>query len=115
MLGIHFEHAKEFGFGMLALGCNLSYSSFLNKNLKNSTFSDCKLIQVDFTGADLSGISLAQCDLKDASFDHTNLKKVDFRGAQSYSIDPEQNQITAAKFSWPEVAGLLTKYNIHIE
>ena len=55
------------------------------------------------------------CDLFNASFIHSNLEKTDFSSAKNYSLDPELNKITNAKFSFSGIAGLLNKYNIVIE
>ena len=43
------------------------------------------------------------------------LEKADFRTAFNYSIDPENNRMKKAKFSPPEVVGLLNKYDIEID
>jgi len=47
-------------------------------------------------------------------FENTILEKVDFSTSFNYSIDPEMNKIKKAKFSLPEVIGLLNKYDIEI-
>ena len=43
------------------------------------------------------------------------IEKADFRNSHNYTIDPETNSIKKAKFSLPDVIGLLSKYNIDIE
>jgi hypothetical protein len=43
------------------------------------------------------------------------LERTDFRTSYNYSIDPEINRISKAKFSINGVVGLLGKYNIEIE
>jgi len=50
-----------------------------------------------------------------AIFQKTVLEKADFRSAFNYSIDPDQNRITKARFSRLGVVGLLDKYRIEIE
>ena len=54
------------------------------------------------------------CDLAKAKFDKTVLKKADFRTSYNYSIDPERNRITKAKFSMTGIVGLLDKYDIEV-
>ena len=70
---------------------------------------------MDFSEADLTGVVFDNCDLTKAIFDQTNLEKVDFRTSYNYSIDPEKNRIHKARFSASDIAGLLDKYDIHIE
>jgi hypothetical protein len=53
--------------------------------------------------------------LADAKFENTILQKADLRSAFNYAIDPEINKIKKAKFSLPEVTGLLKKYDIEID
>ena len=71
--------------------------------------------EVDFTEADLTESVLDGCDLTGAIFDATNLEKADLRTALHYSIDPQQNRIKKAKFSWPALTGLLDRYQIVID
>lgn len=69
---------------------------------------------MDFAECDLSGSMFDNCDLARAKFDRTNLKKADFRTSYNYSIDPEKNRITKAKFSMTGIVGLLDKYDIEV-
>ncbi len=71
-------------------------------------------LEVDFTECDLTAASFDNCDMLEATFDRTILEKADFRTAYHYSINPEVNRIKKAKFSLPEVTGLLNKYDIEI-
>jgi hypothetical protein len=48
-------------------------------------------------------------------FNQSNLEKVDFRTSKNYAIDPENNRIKRAKFSYPDVLGLLDKYDIETD
>jgi uncharacterized protein YjbI with pentapeptide repeats len=82
--------------------------------MKKAVLDSCSLKQVDFAETDLSAAVFKNCDLTDAVFMQTILEKADFRTAKNYAFDPEQNKIKKAKFSLPDVAGLLNKYNIEI-
>ena len=73
------------------------------------------MVEVDFGRADLKGSNFDNCDLRNAVFDNSNLSKCDFRKAYNYSIDPENNKISKAKFALLGVPGLLTKYDVEIE
>lgn len=70
---------------------------------------------VDFTETDLSMGVFHECDLLDSVFAQSILEKTDFRTAKNYAFDPELNKLKKAKFSIPEVIGLLGKYEIEIE
>jgi len=71
--------------------------------------------ETDFTGADFAGAIFENCDLKRAVFAATILEKADFTSSYNYSIDPNDNRIKKARFSYPGVIGLLDKYDIVIE
>jgi fluoroquinolone resistance protein len=82
--------------------------------LKSFKFRNCRLQEVDFTEADLTGAVFDHCELAGAVFSNMTLEKADFRKAEHYSIDPENNRIKKAKFSATGLSGLLTKYKIEI-
>jgi uncharacterized protein YjbI with pentapeptide repeats len=115
LLGLQFDHCSDFLFSVEFIKCNLSFSSFYNLRAKKTSFKDCILHQVDFTTAELSSSVFDNCDFKSATFERTILEKVDFRSSYNYIIDPEMNTVKKAKFSMPEVLGLLRKYNIEVK
>ena len=115
LLGVHFEDCNPFLLAMKFDGCQLDLASFYKLSLKNTEWKNCHLKEADFNESDLTAASFGGCDLSGAVFRNSVLEKADFRGAINYSIDPEANNIKKAKFSIPEVAGLLDKYNIVIE
>ena len=115
MLGLQWEACNGFGFAAHFDSCQLNHSSFYKVKLNRSSFVNSKLIGVDFTEADLKGVKLVKCELLNAVFENTILEKADFSGSVNYSIDPEMNKIRGAKFSLPEVVGLLNKYGIKID
>lgn len=115
MLGINFEECKDMLFSVITEACDLSLASFTSLSLLNSSFSQCKFHETDFSGCDMSGLLLHSCDLTNAVFDQTNLEGADLRTSSHYSIDPELNRIRKAKFGIAGVIGLLTKYDITIE
>ncbi len=112
LAGIDFGVCNNFLFAVSFENCYLDYSSFFQKKMKSAGFTDCSLKEVDFTEADLSLAVFKNCDLLNAAFIGTSLEKADFRTAKNYSFDPELNKIKKAKFTYPGVIGLLTKYNI---
>jgi len=114
MMGLHFENCNDFGFSVGFDRCILNYSSFFQMRLVKTKFEDCKLLDVDFSESDLTSGLFSNCDLSNALFDRSVLVKTNFKTAFNYSIDPENNKIKGAKFSLPEVMGLLKKHNIEI-
>lgn len=115
MLGLQFENSNDFGFSIICNKCILNHSSFFQRKLKKTRFTDCELTEVDFSEADLSESIILNCNLLNAIFIKTILFKCDLRSSYNYTIDPEQNNIKKAKFQYPEVIGLLSKYDIQIE
>ncbi len=115
MTGFNFSALHPFLLAMNFTGCLLNLSSFHQVKLKNARFINCHLQEADLTEADFTGASFAGCNFKHTVFENTILEKADFRTALHYSIDPENNRIKKAKFSLPEVRGLLDRYGITIE
>ncbi|MEZ0484962.1 pentapeptide repeat-containing protein [Fibrella aquatica] len=113
--GLHFEHCNDFLFAVSFDSCVLTKSSFYKQKIKNTSFKKSILHEVDFMGADLTGADFDESDLRRAAFENTILEKADLRTAYNYSLDPELNRLSHAKFSLSGVAGLLVKYNIDIE
>lgn len=115
MLGLQFDSCNQFGFAANFDSCQLDHCGFFKMKLNRTFFKNSQLKGVDFTEADLKNSKLSDCNLLDAIFQRTNLEMADLRNAINYTIDPEQNRIKGAKFSLPEVIGLLDKYRILIE
>jgi uncharacterized protein YjbI with pentapeptide repeats len=115
MLGLRFEACNPFGLSSGFENCGLNHSSFYRLKVKQTVFKNCQLQETDFTEADLTGAVFDHCDLARATFARTVLEKADFRTAYHYSLDPEANRIRKARFSLPQVVGLLGKYDIQIE
>jgi len=115
MLGLHFEHCHAFGLTASFDNCILNHSCFFRRKIKKTSIQHCKLIECDFTEADMSESVLLNNDFNGAIFDRTNLQKVDLRGSFNYRINPANNQIKKASFSLHAVAGLLHQYDIKID
>jgi uncharacterized protein YjbI with pentapeptide repeats len=115
LLGLQFNHCSDFLFSVAFKTCNLTLASFYQVKVKGTKFNTCILHKVDFTNAELSNAYFDDCDFKAAIFENTILEKADFCSSYNYMIDPEINKIKKAKFSMPEVLGLLKKYNIEVK
>ena len=114
MLGLRFDTCHPFGVAFRFENCILNDSVFVELALKGTLFAGTELTDVDFTGCDLTEAVFSECNLMGATFAHTVLEKADLRTAHHYTIDPELNRIKKARFSLPEVVGLLRKYDIDI-
>lgn len=115
LLGLNFGACQDMLFGVHFDGCLLRYSSFAGKKLAGMRFRQCNLTEVDFTNADLSGAAFAGCDLTQAIFHDTQLVGTDFTTATGFSLDPEANNLTSARFALAGLPGLLDKYGLVVE
>jgi len=115
MLGVKFESCNKLLFSVQFEQCQLDFSSFHSLPLANTGFIECRLLEVDFTGADLKGAIFHQSDLSGAVFLQSNLEKSDFRTAFHFSIDPELNRMKKARFSLQGAGGLLGKYDLELD
>lgn len=93
---------------------NLSHSSFFGLSLADLILEGCKAHDVDFREANLNHASFVGTDLYNSLFTHSNLKHADFTDATNYSIDIQNNTITKAIFSFPDVIALLNHLDIKI-
>jgi uncharacterized protein YjbI with pentapeptide repeats len=83
--------------------------------MKKTVFENCKVMENDFTECDLTGSTFEGCDFAGSIFIQSNIEKADFRTSNNYSINPENNKISKARFAVPGVTGLLDHYDICIE
>jgi len=114
LLGLQFDECNPFLLEFQFTDCILNYSSFYQLKIKGTNFTRCILQEVDFTDTNLSSANFTECDFSGAMFNGSNLQKADFRTSTNFSINPEQNLITGAKFSMETLPGLLHKYKIKI-
>lgn len=95
--------------------CVLSYGFFLKLDLTGAQFVECEARETDFTGATLQRASFVKSDLEGAKFLETDLREADFTGATGYVIDPTRNKVKKARFSLPEVIGLLKAFGVVVK
>lgn len=115
LMGVDFSVCSDFALSVEFADCMLDFASFWGKQIPRTRFADCSIKEVNFSECDLSRAVFEACDLSQAVFDRTDLTKADLRGARRFSIDPDQNTITRAKFARSELVGLLDKYDIDVE
>jgi len=114
LMGMDFSKVRKFLLSMSFEECNLSYAFFFGLNLKGAKFINCLLEETNFSEATLVEANFSGSNLVGAIFDRTNLERADFTSASGYSINPAINRIRKAKFSLPEVVGLLHSYDIEV-
>ncbi|MDR6240567.1 uncharacterized protein YjbI with pentapeptide repeats [Aureibacter tunicatorum] len=83
--------------------------------MKNTTFENCSMKNVDLGHTDLESSSFDHCNLLNSIFENTKLKKADLSTAFNFNIDPENNDIQECSFSQNNLHGLLDKYKIKIK
>jgi uncharacterized protein YjbI with pentapeptide repeats len=115
LLGVAFSACQDMLFGVHFDHCQLRYASFGGKRLAGTRFVQCSLAETDFTNADLSNAIFQDCDLARTNFHHTVLTGADFTTATNFSLDPETNTLTGARFALAGLPGLLYKYGIVVE
>lgn len=115
LLGLRFDTCSDFAFSVRFERCQLQYAVFYQQNLSKTVFEECELQDVDFTACNLKAASFSNCNLHRAVFEDTNLQQADFRGAINFTINPEYNTITGAKFDAASLGGLLTKHQLIID
>lgn len=115
LIGLQFSECNNILLSMTFDKSLLNLASFYNLNLRKTMFNKCEIKEVDFVNADLSGSQFWECDLTKSLFENSILSNCDFRSANNFSINPEMNRITNAKFSIFGLDGLLNKYDIIID
>ena len=115
LLGLAFGACQDMLFGVHFELCQLRYASFGGKQLAGTRFAQCSLAEADFTNADLSHAVFAGCDLTRTTFHNTRLVGADFTTATGFSLDPEANDLTGARFALAGLPGLLDKYGLVVE
>jgi uncharacterized protein YjbI with pentapeptide repeats len=113
--GINFFTAKHELMSLSFERCLIRYSSFAMLRLHKTKFVGCTFQFVDFADADLKESDFSHSTFDDCVFQNTNLAKADFRGARGYTINPTLNTIANARFSVPDVLGLLSSFQIRVD
>ncbi|MCB2406359.1 pentapeptide repeat-containing protein [Hymenobacter lucidus] len=113
--GLQFAACRDFLFEVHFTGCQLHYASFFGKKMRGARFVGCSLTEADFTSADLTEAVFQDCTLLNAVFRNTLLTAADFTTASQFSIDPDGNTLTKARFTLPGLLGLVGKYGVIVE
>ncbi|AZZ37373.1 hypothetical protein CIK05_11410 [Bdellovibrio sp. qaytius] len=114
LVGVNWTNAAQ----VMHLGwyeCILNYGNFSGLDLRKCVMFQCSAIEADLIETNFSEANLCGTDFTSARFASTNLTKADLRNAKNYSIRPDSNKISKAKFSLPEATLLLYGLDIILE
>ncbi len=95
--------------------CTLKFNSFYKNKLPKTPFVDSTLLDCTFIDCDLSGCVFRNSDFMNTTFQDCDLSNADFRQAKNYRINTTSNRVHKARFSLPEVLGLLDNLDVIIE
>lgn len=93
----------------------LKYNSFMMMNLNKIDFSNNEMIECHFDDCQLKASDFRNVKFDKTVFTFNNLEKANFKNAVGYHIDITNNKIKGAKFSYPEVFGLLEALQIEVD
>jgi uncharacterized protein YjbI with pentapeptide repeats len=113
--GVDFTPCNNFLFSVKFESCVLDFSTFQQKKMKKTVFSNCSMKETHFSGNDLAESVFDNCDFTGALLQDNNLEKADFRTAQHFIIDPTSNKLKKAKFSVGGLPGLLVGFGIEVD
>lgn len=95
--------------------CSVKYNTFIDLGLAKAVFAGSALHECYFQDCALKQADFRNCDLLKTTFLNCDLSKADFRDARNYGINVLSNRVAKAKFSQPDVVGLLGGFDIIIE
>ena len=104
----------DFIFSMDAKKTFIQYCNFSELDMRKTSFQGSKIYDSTFINTCLAEANFSDTDLKGILFRCCDLNKSNFCGALNYVIDPLINKVKKAKFSFPEVIGLLKGFDIEI-
>ena len=99
---------------LLFRSCIINHSVFIGLHLPEIQVIECEAADVDWRESNLEKADFSGTDLTDSQFTNASLKQADFSQARSYTILPDECDITQAKFSLPEALSLLYNLNINL-
>jgi fluoroquinolone resistance protein len=114
-IGVNFGKCEPMFLSLTLVHCLIDTSNFSDLDLKGTVFHHCTIRDTHFTNTKLIGSDFSGSDLKGSIFHNADLSKANFVEAINYSINPLTNKLTKAKFSKPEVLALLDHLDIVIE
>ena len=97
ILGIDWSLLNQtMGFDNIFHHCDLSYSVFLNNDLRGLEIYDCKLKESSFEGCKMKRCILKDCDFELARFIRNDMRECDFTNSVNYLFDISDNRCNKA-------------------
>jgi uncharacterized protein YjbI with pentapeptide repeats len=93
----------------------LKLNNFFKMKLPKLHIAESQLLDCAFMECTLTESTFHKVDFQNTTFQDCDLSKSDFREAKNYKLNTESNRVAKAKFSLPEVVGLLDNLNVIIE
>ncbi len=115
LTGLLFEHSDAFLFEVKFTKSTLQVCGFFQKIMKNTSFINSKLVEVDFTESNLTASLFEECELQHCIFDRTILENCNLSSSTGLIINPETNKIKGIKVSLQQLPGFLAQYGIDVE
>jgi uncharacterized protein YjbI with pentapeptide repeats len=110
--GLHFNTSRKLGIDIRFESSIISNCVFYQLKMKQTQFKACRILECDFSEADLSGADFSESDLAGSVFEQSILEKANFISAFNFRIDPEKNKLKKASFAKINLAGLLTRHQL---
>ena len=102
-------------FDVSFLDSDLSWCVFTDRPWRKAQIRRSRLRECEFEACDLGEADLSGSSFPGTRFTKCTLRRADFRFAMDYAFDPRDNHIKGARFSVPEVVGLLAAFGIEIQ
>lgn len=119
LLGLDWSEMRRHGARLSMIAamrrCGIRYNTFINVKMARIDFEESILHDCFFQECALKLAVFKGTDFRDTIFQNCDLSGADFRDAHGYAIDIRNNVVTKARFSQPDVIGLLCGMDIFIE
>jgi fluoroquinolone resistance protein len=94
--------------------CVLDYCSFVQIDLRELMFKDCRMLEVNLARANLTEADLSGSNLDRCQFQQTNLTRANLASATNVRLDPTQNKVKGAIISLDTAVGIVATMGMHV-
>jgi len=114
IMGLSFINCRQMTFDFVFKDCIITNCNFSSLIMKKSRFLKCEITECYFQESNLEEVSFDDSLFRDTMFHKTRLRDASFINSSGYAINPVTNDIRNAKFTVPDVLGLLGGFGIEI-